>query len=145
LFSQNDGLEWANNDYFFVNSELFGGLLSCVLDDWESILLPVLESTDVDPLFVGSGSFIQNLRHVPQVPDVKAKSIVVAIRVISIDNNHIEVLDVLPGSLLRLPPDRCLELPLLDELDHICRHFIRQFDGVRNELIFDFLIKVVSF
>jgi hypothetical protein len=58
LFSQNDGLEWANNDYFFVNSELFGGLLSCVLDDWESILLPVLESTDVDPLFVGSGSFI---------------------------------------------------------------------------------------
>jgi hypothetical protein len=65
LFSQNDGLKWANNDDLLVDSELFGGLLSCVFEDWESILSPVFPSADIDPLFLGLGSLVENFRHVP--------------------------------------------------------------------------------
>lgn len=103
LFDQDDGLEWANNDDLLVDTELNHGLLWRHLDDWESILSPVLSATDIDPLLVGSGSMELDLTEVLQISDIVAKGLVVALVIISINNNNIEIWLILDEILVAQP------------------------------------------
>jgi hypothetical protein len=126
---EGDCLEWAHNDDLLTESKLSGSFCIGVLNSGESVLSPVLTSTDINPFFIGLSSLILDLGEVPQVSDVESPCLIIIFLVVSVHHDNIEVprspfLELVSGDVR----DRGREVPAMDELDDIGGNLFWQHD-----------------
>ena len=138
LLVKNDGLEWAHDDDLLSEAKLSRSFLLGVLDSGETVLSPVLATSDIDPLFVGLGPSVLDLGEISQVSDVETPCLVVRAGVISVNDDDIEV----PGSdlidlIIWNIGDLSGEVSAVDELDDISSDLIWKLNlGAGNDDLF---------